>query len=336
MHTLLLFICLLLVVASYASIRSVEEDKRAFLAFQKKYSKIYEDPEEFNYRFRVFRENIQHAIELQSYANVESGAHFGITKFMDLTQSEFSAFYKMPNVNFDDYVAPPPKTNFKGKPWKGLSSPNPTNYDWSEDGAVTAVYNQGQCGSCWAFSATETIESYNFLANGNLVSLSMEQIVDCDTADHGCEGGFPSSAYQYVEEAGGLEPFSDYPYTAENGESGSCQFNSEDVACNVTGYSSINGENGIYAQLSSESGGPVSVCVDASSWQYYQGGVLNNCTNNVDHCVQATGYYNYGESGAYWNVRNSWGADWGENGYIWIAIGEDLCSIGDYATIVQV
>jgi len=86
--------------------------------------------------------------------------------------------------------------------------------------------------------------------------------------------------------------------------------------------------------MSSSSGGPVSVCVDASSWQNYQGGVLSQCGNDVDHCVQAVGYNNYGESGAYWIVRNSWGEDWGEQGYIWIEIGQDLCSIGDYATVV--
>jgi len=165
----------------------------------------------------------------------------------------------------------------------------------------------------------------------------MEQIVDCDTAgqDQGCGGGFPTGAYEYVESAGGIEPYTDYPYSAESGESGQCNFQSGDVVANVANYNSIDGESGIYQQLSSSSGGPVSVCVDASSWQNYQGGVLSQCGTDVDHCVQATGYANYGEDGAYWRVRNSWGEDWGESGYIYIAIGQDLCSIGDYATVVQ-
>ena len=126
---------------------------------------------------------------------------------------------------------------------------------------------------------------------------------------------------------------SDYPYTAGNGQSGSCAFNSGEVVATVTGSSSVSGESGLYSQASSA--GPVSVCVDASSWQYYQGGVLTSCTNNVDHCVQLTGYANYGSSNAYWIVRNSWGSSWGENGFIWVAIGQDLCSIGDYATVVS-
>jgi len=183
----------------------------------------------------------------------------------------------------------------------------------------------------------ETIESYFALAGNSLTQLAMEQIVDCDTSgeDNGCNGGFPTGAYEYVQEAGGIEPLSDYPYSAENGQSGSCDFQSGDVVATVVGEAqSINGEPGLYSQTSSASGGPVSVCVDASSWQSYTGGVLSSCGNSVDHCVQLTGYANYGESGAYWIVRNSWGASWGESGFIWIEIGEDLCAIGDYATVV--
>jgi len=168
-----------------------------------------------------------------------------------------------------------------------------------------------------------------------LTQLSMEQIVDCDTSgqDQGCNGGFPSGAYSYVQSAGGIDSYQSYPYTAEGGQSGQCQFAASSVVTNVANSQSISGETGMYQQLSTA--GPLSVCVDASSWQNYQGGVLTQCTNNVDHCVQATGYNSYGQSGAYWNVRNSWGGDWGEQGYIWIAIGQDLCSIGDYVTVVS-
>jgi len=198
------------------------------------------------------------------------------------------------------------------------------------------VYNQEQCGSCWAFSATETVESYWALAGNQLTELSMEQIVDCDTSDHGCGGGMPSSAYEYIQSAGGLESYDDYPYSAGNGQAGYCQFNSGEVVASISGGDSIEGEDGMYGQLSSSNGGPVSVCVDASSWQYYNGGVLQQCGDSVDHCVQCTGYANYGESGAYWIVRNSWGTTWGESGYIWVAIGQDLCGIGDYPTVVTI
>jgi len=260
-------------------------------------------------------------------------AKFGVTKFSDLSEKEFTGFYKLLNFNKSKYDNVP-KKNFalpqKEHKFKGCN-PDPTNFDWFQCGVCTPIYNQEQCGSCWAFSATETIESYFALGGGSLTQLSMQQIVDCDTSDGGCNGGEPTTAYQYVESAGGLDPLSDYPYTGENGQ---CQFNQQEIVADVTNYNSLNGESGLYQQASSSSGGPVSVCVDASSWQDYQGGVLTSCGNDVDHCVQLTGYANYNQQGAYWIVRNSWGADWGQSGFIWVAIGQDLCSIGDYGTVV--
>jgi len=266
-------------------------------------------------------------------------ATFGVTQFSDLTPEEHQVMFRMPNLKnkLANYVKPASKNfTIPAKPNARGCNPDPTNYDWNNCGVITPVYNQGQCGSCWAFSATETVESYHALDGAQLVGLSMEQIVDCDTAgeDEGCNGGFPTGAYEYVESAGGLDPLSDYPYTAGEGESGSCQFQSNEVAATVTNYNSIDGETGLYQQSSSSSGGPVSVCVDASSWQDYTGGVLSSCGEDVDHCVQLTGYSNYGQSSAYWIVRNSWDVTWGENGYIWIQIGQNLCEIGSYATVV--
>jgi len=315
-------------LALVATTLAAHSYKHEFKKFQKKFSKTYA-PSEVAYRYQVFQDNMNKAQQLNT---LNPQARFGATQFSDLTADEFAKYYLMPKNFTRDYVAPPKKTDFSGVNRFGYS-PDPTNFDWFGQGVCTPVYNQGQCGSCWAFSATETIESYFVIDGGQLTQLSMQQIVDCDTQgqDQGCNGGFPSGAYQYVQSAGGLDPLSDYPYTAEDG---TCNFNAQEVVATVTGSSSISGETGLYSQMSVGSGGPVSVCVDASSWQNYQGGVLTQCTNNVDHCVQATGYANYGQSGAYWIVRNSWGASWGEAGFIWIAIGQDLCAIGDYATIV--
>jgi cysteine peptidase B len=287
-----------------------------------------------------YRENMVRSQELQAR---NPRARFGATKFSDMSTEEFKQKY-LSGVKLPSRDQLPAAKNFSipQKPHAmfasgRLQAPNPTNYDWGSAGVITPVYNQGQCGSCWAFSATETIESYYAIQGGALTQLSMEQIVDCDTAgqDEGCNGGFPTGAYQYVQSAGGIDTYANYPYTAGGGQANNCEFPQGSVVTSVASYTSINGESGEYQQLSSASGGPVSVCVDASSWSNYQGGVLTDCGDSVDHCVQLTGYYNYGSSNAYWNVRNSWGADWGENGYIWIAIGQDLCAIGDYATVVQ-
>jgi len=308
------------------------EMKMAFLNFQKTYGRVYTSDDEFQRRFQIFQDNMVWASELSSANPL---ATFGVNQFADLSQEEFANMYLMPNFMENPPVMPPAKDFSIELPphFPGAPTPNPTNYDWSSAGCITAVKNQGQCGSCWAFSATETIESYFFLAGNSLPTLAPQQIVSCDTGgqDQGCDGGWPSGAYQYVEGAGGMDAESCYPYTAEDG---TCTSSQCSPVAGVKSYSSVSGESGLYKQLSVGSGGPVSVCVDASSWQTYTGGILTTCGNQVDHCVQLTGYYNYGQSGAYWNVRNSWAASWGENGYIWIAIGQDLCSIGDYATIV--
>jgi len=323
----ILLVCLLLGLA-LADIGA----RHQFKNFMKKYNKNYSQ-DELSYRFRVFQENLARAAEFQKREKA-NGASFGVTQFMDLTPAEFSKMYKMPNITSKiAYRANAPvKTEFTQSK---LYSPNPTTWDWfvqTSPAVCTPVYNQGQCGSCWAFSATETIESYNVISAGNqLVGLSMEQIVDCDTTCYGCGGGWPYLAYGYVQSAPGIELYTDYPYTAGEGESGSCQYNSADVVAQVSGYTTISGETGLYQQTSTT--GPVSVCVDAESWQYYTSGVLTTCGTSVDHCVQLTGYTNYGQTGSYWVVRNSWATNWGVNGFIFIEIGQDLCMIGDYATV---
>jgi len=298
-----------------------------FLQFQKKFNKVYPTQAEFTKRYEIFQENMKIAKDLTLKNN--GSARFGATKFSDLSQEEFAKLYLMPNYKKAAPHNPVPIiSNYVPK----VGGPDPNNWDWSTQGATTPVKDQGQCGSCWAFSATETIESYFYLGGGSITALSVEQIVDCDTTDQGCNGGNTNTAYQYVESAGGQDLDSDYPYTAGNGQSGTCQSGSYQAKVQVTSYNTVSGETGLYQQASS--GGPVSVCVDASSWQNYQGGVLTSCTNNIDHCVQLTGYANYGSSNAYWIVRNSWGTSWGESGFIWVQIGQDLCSIGDDATIV--
>jgi C1A family cysteine protease len=319
-------LCLLLALAS-ANLNQWRD-------FKTKYNKSYSDPDQEIYRYSVFNKNLEKAAERQA-RELPGGAKFGMTKFSDLTEDEFRTQYLLPK-DFSATYNPRPSCTIGvdcEAPVTNVTT-NPTTWDWFTQGVCTPVYNQGQCGSCWAFSATETIESYNKIDGGKLTQLSMEQIVDCDTTCYGCGGGWPYLAYEYVQSQGGIDTYSSYPYTAEGGNSGTCQYSAANVAARVSAYQTVSGETGLYATLSKT--GPVSVCVDASSWSSYQSGVLTQCTNNVDHCVQATGYAQYGQAfpNAYWIVRNSWGTDWGVSGFIYVAIGQDLCSIGDYATTV--
>jgi len=201
--------------------------------------------------------------------------------------------------------------------------------DWRTKGAVTAVKDQAQCGSCWAFSTTEAIESYAFLAGQPLKILSPQQINSCDKNDGGCNGGNTETAYRYVESAGGLELEADYPYTSGTGRTGTCKFDASKIAISIKGYKSVaRGESNLQNALGS---GPVSVCLAARAFQSYHSGILSQCDNQVDHCVQAVGF-DTTNSVPYWIVRNSWGTSWGERGYIRVEMGKDLCRISDDVT----
>jgi len=221
----------------------------------------------------------------------------------------------------------------------------PDAYNWAPHG-VSPVKNQLQCGSCWAFSATEQVESIIYLAdttkypNGPPV-LSPQQIVDCDhiAGVQGCNGGWSQSAFEYAAKYG-LEAESSYPYT---GYDGSCRYDASNVVANIAGYeyvTSMSSRNETQMQYWVAERAPISICVDASIWQYYIAGVLSwfcpNSVDDLDHCVQLTGY---GIDGGifsdtnYWIVRNSWGESWGLSGYIWLARDDgNVCGVGDVAT----
>merc|ERR1712184_120138 len=169
--------------------------------------------------------------------------------------------------------------------------------------------------------------------------LSPQQITSCDTTCYGCSGGNPIEAWAYVNGFGGQEPNSDYPYTSgTTGQTGTCTSNAADVTEDVSStYSLIastaSQESNMLAQIQES---PMSVCVDATLWQTYTGGVITSssgCGTSIDHAVQATGY---NAEGNYWIVRNSWGSTWGENGFVWVEYGSNVCGITDQATIVSV
>jgi len=236
-------------------------------------------------------------------------------------------------VNITDLKPHPIFTSLKREGMDSARAPTHSTYDWCSAGVLTPVNDQGECGSCWAFSAMETVESYHALKTGHLVPLSAEQIVDCDTGrgDYGCGGGWPQTAYQYIAAAGGLESAASYPYNYGNSGCGA----RGPAVSTVLGYAGIGGgEAGLYNFLTNPGGGPISVCVAASTWYQYTGGVLTSCDTSLDHCVQLTGFENWGTSSSIWRVRNQWGTDWGEGGYIFIQVGGNLCLISDYATYV--
>jgi len=239
----------------------------------------------------------------------------GINKFTDLSQEEFAAKYLLSSVEF--------KSGKKAEvaDIKPLPEGADALVDWTGT-YTTPVKDQGYCGSCWAFSATEQIESDCMRVNGENPILSPEQITQCDSTSYGCNGGWTENAYEYVESAGGMCSESDYPYTSGSGTTGSCKSSLPSTSCAITGYKTVSGESSMASYV--ESTGPLSVCLDASTWNSYSGGVMSVCGRSVDHCVQAVGI---DSSSGYWKVRNSWGTSWGESGFIRLKYGSNTCDI---------
>jgi len=270
----------------------------------------------------------------------EGKTQFGINQFSDLSPEEFRHSYLMPKGFFNSRKAPNKQFPYQ---LKNVSMPEGSIFDWRfpnpktgyNGNCISPVYNQGQCGSCWAFSATEQTESMSCLGGstgGNYIQNSMQQVVDCDTTSDGCSGGWTYSAYEYIEGAGGQDSYSSYPYTAVNGN---CAYNPSTVQSTIQNWGWV-GQGDESTMLNYiQSTGPLSICVDAASWQYYNGGVVmhGTCGQSVDHCVQITGYGTVSGTNA-WVVRNSWGTSWGYSGYLYVQYGANVCAISDYPSTV--
>jgi len=308
---------LLLALFAVAAFGDVRQD---FIRFQRKFNKVYV-AEEFQTRFQIFQDNLERIAELNAR---NDGATYGITQFADMTIAEFKDKVLM--------KSPPPLGPKVPVAARINNTGAPTTFDWRNQGnVVTPVYNQGQCGSCWAFSATENVESRWALAGHTLTQLSMQQVVSCDTTDGGCGGGWPYNAYQYLIGAGGQESYAAYPYTAENSP---CNFQSQYIVAKPTSWTYVtNSQDESQMVNYLVTNGPLSVCVDASNWSFYTGGVYpaSSCSTSIDHCVDAIGY-NLGGSSPYWIIRNSWGTGWGLSGYMYLQYGADACAVAQVVT----
>jgi len=217
-----------------------------------------------------------------------------------------------------------------------LNATLPSSVDWVSAGAVSGVKNQGTCGSCWAHSAAGAIEGAYAIATGSLVSLSPEELVQCDMVDEGCQGGLMDNAFTWVK-SNGLAAEADYPYIdSDSGTSsrsaGTCSTSKEAKGLvTVSGYVDVSSDDE-EALKSAVAQQPVSVAIEAdrSAFQLYQSGVLDSssCGTSLDHGVLLVGYGTDASSGKdYWKVKNSWGSSWGESGYVRMVRGSNMCGI---------
>jgi len=295
---------------------SLHQVNNEWEAFKTTYGKTYSDVAEELHRMEIFLQNLERIAEHNiRYRNGEVTYTLGMNRFGDLTHPEFVA-------RFNGYKS----NGLAKKAGKTFMKPAnfqaPASMDWRTEGYVTPVKDQGQCGSCWSFSSTGSLEGQHFRKTGQLVSLSEQNLVDCSTENLGCNGGDMQLAYDYIKANHGIDTEASYPYEARDR---TCRFKAANVGATITGYEVLRSGDEAALVDALASVGPIAIAIDAShmSFQFYDSGVYveKNCGNgdyDLDHAVLAVGYGS--ENGAdYFLVKNSWGTSWGQKGYIKMA-----------------
>nr|AHW80377.1 cathepsin L protease [Cerebratulus lacteus] len=317
----------LLAIVATAFAAPIPDLDEEWTNFKATHVKTYEVEEEL-VRKAIFHNNLR--IIQKHNVEADLGQHtywMGVNEYSDWTSTEFRNYmngYKRSNVTSGSTFMPASYIKV------------PASVDWRPKGYVTPVKNQGQCGSCWAFSATGSLEGQHFKKTGNLVSLSEQNLVDCSKSygNMGCEGGLMDSAFKYIKANHGIDTEKCYPYKHVDER---CHFKKSCIGATVTGYVDVKQMDENALLQASATIGPISVAIDAGhqSFQMYSHGVYNEprCSQTqLDHGVLVVGYGT--ESGQdYWLVKNSWGATWGQNGYIMMSRNKNnQCGIATSAS----
>lgn len=294
-----------LCLAAGVSALSAHEVK--YMQYVATYNKVYDSVDEYNMRQALFKKSLER-VGIKNVRN-DTLMHSGITKFSDWTEEEFQAIMGLKNAG---------KPEIKGRFMKFTNRDVADSIDWRKTGNVSDVKDQGSCGSCWAFSSTGALESAWSIQKGEMILLSEQQLVDCTNVkwgNLGCNGGWYYNSYDYLANGNTLETEDDYPYTAVTGKT-----------CNDTKKGKVSDINyavvdpGLELIKAALNVGPVNVAVAAGNnvFMDYTGGIIteaDGCPTDIDHAILAVGYGT--ENGVeYYIVKNSWGTDWGEEGYV--------------------
>ncbi|CAN0914010.1 Senescence-specific cysteine protease SAG39 [Linum grandiflorum] len=307
-----------------------------------RFGREYKDAKEKEMRFEIFKVNVAGIDSFNAARNKSTSLTVGVNEFADLTDEEF----KKTKIGLLSFNGRRPLSNWVGRQGAfryANVTKVPVTMDWREKGAVTPVKNQGQCACCWAFSAVAAVEGINQITNritrGKVVSLSEQQLVDCDNRgeNQGCNGGFMDDAFDFIVRNNGLTTESNYPYREADG--GSCDASaSAQSAARIVGFEDVpaNDEEALLKAVANQ---PVSVAVRGSdySFKFYSGGILtaDQCGTETNHAVTLVGY-GESEGKKYWLAKNSWGDRWGERGYVrmerGVAVEGGVCGLARWAS----
>ena len=294
----------------------------SFAEYCAEYGKDYAK-EEAPRREGIFRAEMA---KIMAHNEAEHSWKMGLSVHTDKTEEEWHMLKGLNRAQRFAAAATPPALTAAAAGTPTL----PSSLDWRTKGVVTPVKDQGGCGSCWAFSATETVESALAMSGGPLLELAPQQLVSCAPnpdecgGTGGCAGSTQPLAFDYLVSAGGMEASAAYPYTASDG---TCKTKKGKFVAGITGHVDLPTNNYSALMEAVATVGPIAISVDASWGGYEEGVYTGGCGTTIDHAVQLVGY---GEEGGalYYLVRNSWGTTWGEDGYIKIqrfGEGEEPC-----------
>jgi len=272
--------------------------------------------EEFTKRFEIFKQSLIDVLANDDF----SGEHtVGITKFSDLTSEEFKTQY---------LTLQTPNSWCQPAGFLQVLEDVPASLDWRTKSGVSPVKDQGQCGSCWAFSTIAYLESQSLIKNQKALTYSEQQLVDCDhLGDQGCNGGLMQTALKYIQQ-NGVESDQSYPYKARGQ---TCAYNKSLTIATVSDIKCYEAVNTTTLQGYVANVGPVSIAVDATSFQRYSSGVMNCSGTSLNHGVLLVGYTENS-----WIIKNSWGKNWGEQGFVRVSnLSGKNCGVGAYVTVAN-
>ncbi|XP_011684583.1 PREDICTED: cathepsin O-like [Wasmannia auropunctata] len=322
------------------------EDAELFASYVARYNKSYRnDPVEYEERFQRFQKSLQHIERLNGLRSSQETAYYGLTEFSDLSEDEFIQQALVPDLPLrgkKHMTASYHHQHFTGSiSRRKRMSGVPSKFDWRDRGVVGPVISQENCGACWAFSTVGVAESMYAIKNGTLYSFSVQEMIDCMPGSYGCQGGDICSLLSWLQTSKTrIISETDYPLTWRTDTCRLPKISAKTSGVRVTDFtcdSFVNGEAELLTLLVTH--GPVAAGVNAISWQNYLGGVIQyHCDGSfkyLNHAVQIVGY-DTGASIPHYIIKNSWGPSFGDKGYIYIAIGKNLCGIANQVSSLEV